>query len=148
MNPRETKNAITISHITRSPKPLTDCSTVSVPVRLVAVSPNTATTPIGNGLVMMPTMVAMKMASRCQAWISTPSGGGVNHTTTPTASVPASRSDLFRFKAMGGRRPVPRGRRVNSGSGGGPYRGNAWSGGGASPASGVRAVFITIARSE
>lgn len=39
---------------------------------MVAPSPNTATAPSGSGWVMMPTMVARNMASKCQAWAVTP----------------------------------------------------------------------------
>jgi hypothetical protein len=45
-----------------------------------------ATAPRGRGWVMMPTMVARKMASRCHACIVTPDGGGRNHTSTPDAT--------------------------------------------------------------
>lgn len=45
---------------------------VSTLVSIVAPSPSTATAPRGRGWVMMPTMVAKKIASRCQACAVTP----------------------------------------------------------------------------
>lgn len=44
---------------------------VSVLVSIVAPRPSMATAPSGSGLVMMPTMVPRKIASRCQACVFT-----------------------------------------------------------------------------
>jgi hypothetical protein len=57
---------------------------VSVPVRAVAAIPNNAIAPIGNGFVMIPTIVATKIANRCHAAGWTPDGGGINQMTTPS----------------------------------------------------------------
>lgn len=58
---------------------------VSVLVSIVAPRPSIATAPSGSGLVMMPTIVPRKMASRCQACTLTPAGGGSSQMTAPTA---------------------------------------------------------------
>ena len=51
---------------------------MSVPVSAVAAIPNKAIAPMGNGLVMIPIMVATKIANRCQARGWTPDGGGIS----------------------------------------------------------------------
>lgn len=45
---------------------------VRVFVSIVVPRPSIATAPSGSGVVMMPTMVARKMARRCHAWAVTP----------------------------------------------------------------------------
>jgi hypothetical protein len=57
---------------------------VSVPVSAVAAIPNNAIAPIGNGFVMIPTIVATKIANKCQAGGWTPDGGGINQMTKPS----------------------------------------------------------------
>ena len=83
MNPREMKNARTMSQITRFPNPERAWVMVRVPVMAVAVIPTIATAPMGSGFRMIPTMVAMKMASRCIPAGSTPEGAGQNQITAP-----------------------------------------------------------------
>lgn len=56
------------------------CAKVRVLVSMVAASPIIATAPSGSGLVIIPTIVPRKIASRCQAAAETPSGDGMNHT--------------------------------------------------------------------
>jgi hypothetical protein len=55
---------------------------VSVPEIAVAAIPNNAIAPIGNGFVMMPTIVAAKIANICHALGWTPDGGGINQMMT------------------------------------------------------------------
>ena len=38
-----------------------------------------ATAPSGSGWVTIPTIVPMKIDSRCHAWVETPAGCGANH---------------------------------------------------------------------
>ena len=59
-------------------KALKAAAKVKVLVNIVAPSPIIATAPKGNGLVMIPTIVPRKMASRCHAGSVTPAGGGMN----------------------------------------------------------------------
>ncbi len=59
-------------------KALKAAAKVKVLVSIVAPSPIIATAPKGNGLVMIPTIVPRKMASRCHAGSVTPAGGGMN----------------------------------------------------------------------
>ncbi len=44
-----------------------------------------ATLPNGNGLMISPTIVATKIANKCQAFTSSPDGGVINHKTSPIA---------------------------------------------------------------
>src|SRR3984957_7093513 len=84
MKPREMKNATTMSQMVLFPKPLSAWLILSVLVSAVAAIPNKAIAPMGNGFVMIPTMVATKIANRCQALGWTPDGGGINQRTTPS----------------------------------------------------------------
>ncbi len=63
-------------------KALKAAAKVRVLVSIVAPSPIIATAPKGSGLVMIPTIVPRKMASRCHAGSVTPDGGGMNQITT------------------------------------------------------------------
>ncbi len=56
----------------------------SVLVSIDTPRPSTATAPSGSGVVMMPTIVPAKIASRCQALADTPAGAGATHSATPT----------------------------------------------------------------
>ncbi len=87
MNPREIKNAMTISQMVEFWKPLKASSMDKVLVRTVAMMARIATEPMGRGFHIRPTMVATKIANRCQACFSTPGGVGKNQITAPTASV-------------------------------------------------------------
>ena len=91
MNPREMKNARTISQMTRFPNPERAWLMVRVLVMAVAAIPTMATAPMGSGFRMIPTMVAMKIASRCIAAGSTPEGAGTNQITAPRARGMAKR---------------------------------------------------------
>ena len=100
MNPREMKKARTISQMTLLPKPLNESVTPSVPDAAVAQMPMKATAPMGSGFRMIPTIVATKIASRCIAAGSTPSGAGTNQ------SAHASTIGVKKVRAAG---PRPRG---------------------------------------
>ena len=63
---------------------------VRVLVTIVAPKPSMATAPSGSGCVMMPAMVPRKIASRCQAEVVTPAGGGMNHTAAARPTQVAS----------------------------------------------------------
>ena len=86
MTAREMKNAAPISQITLLPKPLSASRMPSVPVSAITMMLMMATPPIGRGLTMKPTTVATKIARRFQACCVTPSGGGISHRITPTAT--------------------------------------------------------------
>jgi hypothetical protein len=73
---------------------------VSVPESAVAAIPNKAIAPMGNGFVMMPTMVATKIANRCQARGWTPVGGGINQRIT--ASKTTDNKTIRRFNSSSG----------------------------------------------
>ena len=74
--------------------PLNACRIVRVPVSTVATIPTMATAPMGKGLAMRPTTVATKIASRCQALLSTPSGEGRNQMVKATRKVMRSGNSL------------------------------------------------------
>ena len=67
------------------------CEKVKVLVIMVAPRPRIATAPRGSGLVMIPTMVPKKIASKCHASPLTPAGDGKNQTAA------ASPTDIPRF---------------------------------------------------
>ncbi|GER55067.1 O-Glycosyl hydrolases family 17 protein [Striga asiatica] len=85
INPRAKKKASAISQGIGSPKAEKAAAKVRVLVRTHAPRPRRATAPSGSGWVMIPTMVARKMASSCQATRETPSGAGTNQRMTPVA---------------------------------------------------------------
>ncbi|KAG6632462.1 hypothetical protein CIPAW_13G161200 [Carya illinoinensis] len=85
MNPRAKKKASAMSQGIGSPKAENAAAKVRVLVSTEAPSPISATAPRGNGWVMIPTIVARKMASNCQALRETPEGTGTNQRTTPVA---------------------------------------------------------------
>lgn len=85
MNPRAKKKARAMSQGIGSPKAEKAAAKVRVLVRTEAPSPRRATAPRGSGWVMIPTMVARKIARSCHALRVTPSGTGRNHTITPVA---------------------------------------------------------------
>lgn len=85
MNPFAKKNASAMSQGIGSPNPENAPAKVRVLVRTETPRPNIATAPSGSGCVMMPTMVAKKIASSCHALLETPSGTGRNQTITPVA---------------------------------------------------------------
>src|SRR5271165_5979956 len=57
---------------------------LNVPVIAVAAMPRSAIAPIGSGLMIIPTIVATKIANRCHALGWTPTGGGMNQMIVPT----------------------------------------------------------------
>ena len=61
------------------------------------VIPIIAMVPIDAALEMIPTMVAIKIASKCQAFGFTPSGTGINQMATPTTRVIMSDLKLISF---------------------------------------------------
>jgi len=63
-------------------KALKAAAKVKVLVSIVAPRPNIATAPKGKGLVMIPTIVPRKMASKCHAGSVTPVGGGMSQIAT------------------------------------------------------------------
>lgn len=85
MNPRAKKKARAISHGMGSPKAEKAAEKGRVLVRTEAPRPMRATAPRGRGWVMMPTMVARKMARSCQALRETPAGAGTSQRRTPVA---------------------------------------------------------------
>lgn len=85
MKPRAKKKARAMSHGIGSPKAEKAAANDSVLVRTEAPSPMRATAPSGSGCVMIPTIVARKMASNCHAFRETPDGTGTNQRTIPVA---------------------------------------------------------------
>lgn len=85
MNPLAKKKARAISHGIGSPKAEKAAEKVRVLVTTEAPRPMSATAPSGSGWVMIPTMVARKIASSCQAFLETPAGVGTNQRITPVA---------------------------------------------------------------
>lgn len=85
MKPRAKKKASAISHGIGSPKAEKAAAKVRVLVSTAAPRPRSATAPSGSGCVMIPTMVARKIASNCHAFLDTPAGWGRNHMMTPVA---------------------------------------------------------------
>lgn len=85
MNPRAKKKARAMSHGIGSPKAEKAAEKVRVLVRTEAPRPMSATAPSGSGWVMIPTIVARKMASSCHALRETPLGTGTNQRITPVA---------------------------------------------------------------
>ena len=85
MNPRAKKKASAMSHGIGSPKAENAAANVSVLVSTEAPRPSSATAPRGRGWVMIPTMVARKIASSCHALRVTPAGTGTNHRIIPVA---------------------------------------------------------------
>lgn len=83
MNPRAKKKASAISQGMGSPKAENAAEKVRVLVRTDAPRPINATAPRGRGWVMMPTMVARKIARSCHALRATPAGAGMNQIRTP-----------------------------------------------------------------
>src|SRR5208283_3976567 len=57
---------------------------LNVPVIAVAAMPRSTIAPIGSGLIIIPTIVATKIANRCHALGWTPAGGGINQMIVPT----------------------------------------------------------------
>ena len=86
------KNAATTSQTTVLPKPAVASAIVSVSVSTATATAISATAPIGSGRSTMPTMVATKMASSCQARGCTPSGSGTSQIATPISAVAARRT--------------------------------------------------------
>lgn len=85
MNPRAKKKASAMSQGIGSPKAENAAEKVSVLVSTEAPRPIRATAPSGKGCVMIPTMVARKIASNCQALRDTPDGTGTSQRITPVA---------------------------------------------------------------
>lgn len=85
MKPRAKKKARAMSQGIGSPKAEKAAAKVSVLVRTEAPRPSKATAPRGKGWVMMPTMVARKIARSCHAFLVTPAGVGTNQRITPVA---------------------------------------------------------------
>jgi len=59
-----------------------------------AETPISTIAPPGIGRTIDPTMVAMKMAKRCQDWLVIPFGTGINRTIKPEANTIAHRRSL------------------------------------------------------
>src|SRR5271165_608519 len=57
---------------------------LNVPVIAVAAMPRSAIAPISSGLMIIPAIVATKIANRCHALGWTPAGGGMNQMIVPT----------------------------------------------------------------
>lgn len=85
MNPLAKKNASAMSHGIGSPKAENAAEKVRVLVRTEAPNPINATAPSGSGWVMIPTIVARKIASSCHAFLETPDGSGTNQRIIPVA---------------------------------------------------------------
>lgn len=85
MKPRAKKNARAMSQGIGSPKAENAAANVRVLVSTEAPRPKRATAPRGSGWVMIPTIVARKMARSCQASRETPDGTGTNQRITPVA---------------------------------------------------------------
>jgi hypothetical protein len=86
----------------------TTSSKVTTPVSVAAVAPMIATADIGSGAVMIPAMVATKIANICQALGGKPVGGGSHHSTIPIATgtrnfhkVPSKALGETGFEALG-----------------------------------------------
>ena len=94
MKPRLMKNAMTMSQIVVFEKPDRLSFKPTVPASTLTVMAMTAMAPIGNGLMIRPTMVAAKMANICHAFASSPAGTGQNHKAAPTATVMPSISQF------------------------------------------------------
>ena len=86
ITPLEMKNASSTSQTRSVPVDFTTSSKVITPVSAPAVAPMMATADIGSGAVMMPAIVATKIANMCQALGGKPAGGGMNHSTRPMAT--------------------------------------------------------------
>lgn len=85
IKPLAKKKAMQMSQGMGSPKPEKAAEKVRVFVRTETPKPNTATAPSGNGCIIMPMMVAKKIANSCQAFLDTPEGTGTNQSRTPVA---------------------------------------------------------------
>lgn len=85
MKPLAKKKAKAISHGMGSPKAEKAAAKVRVLVKTQAPKPIKATAPRGRGWVMIPTMVARKIESNCQAFLVTPAGVGINQRIIPVA---------------------------------------------------------------
>ena len=96
------KKAATTSQTTVLPKPAVASAIVSVPESTATATAISATAPIGSGRRTMPTMVATKMASNCQARGSTPAGSGTSQIATPTAQTAARRAVSTRARRPSG----------------------------------------------
>ena len=66
IKPRENKKAPTINQIAELAKPDIASPIFKVPVKAATVITTMDTPPIGNGWVIKPTIVATKMANKCQ----------------------------------------------------------------------------------
>ena len=80
MNPPDSQKAMAMSQGISEATAENAAAKVSVLVTMAAPRPSIATAPSGSGLVMMPTIVPRKIASRCQACGRTPAGAGQNQT--------------------------------------------------------------------
>jgi len=85
INPRAKKKASAINQGIGSPNAENAAEKVRVFVRTEAPKPIKATAPSGKGCVMIPTIVARKIASSCHAGFVTPAGTGTNQRMTPVA---------------------------------------------------------------
>lgn len=85
INPRAKKNASAINQGIGSPNAEKAAEKGRVFVSTEAPKPIKATAPSGKGCVMIPTIVARKIASSCQAGFVTPEGTGTNQRMTPVA---------------------------------------------------------------
>ena len=84
MKPPASQYAIAMSHGISLANALNASANVSVLVSIDTPRPSTATAPSGSGVVMMPTIVPVKMASRFHALAVTPAGAGASASATPT----------------------------------------------------------------
>ncbi len=96
MNPLATKNAKTINQTTRSLKPLKASSKLNVLLRRMMQSAVKAIAPIGMALIIIPKIVAIKMAKRCHPCSVAPEGIGRFQTNKPRRSDSPTKKYLFK----------------------------------------------------
>ena len=92
MNAVAMKKAATTSQTTVLPKPAVASAMVRVPESTATAIAINATAPIGRGRSTIPTIVATKTASSCQARGCTPAGAGASQIATPTSTTAARRA--------------------------------------------------------
>jgi hypothetical protein len=95
MNPLANKNAATINQTVVSAKPDKASAGLSTFSNTLSEMLVNAMAPMGIGFRMKPTIVATKMANKCQACAVIPAGIGPNQMPAPTANVA---NDLMTFE--------------------------------------------------
>ena len=91
----EKRNAVTISQSRVFENPLRAAPGERVPVSMTAIKPMNATQPMLTGTAMKPTIIAVIMASTCQASGLTPFGIGENQMRAPTITGIRNRESAF-----------------------------------------------------